>query len=53
MVKRNDGSKRKPLKRKKISYDKSADSIRKRRTVEPKRKFNNISHDDIDYIETD
>ena len=53
MVKRNDGSKRKPLKRKKTSYGKSIDGIKKRRTPEPKRKYSNISHIDIDYIETD
>lgn len=53
MVKRNDGSKRKPLKRKKTSYCKSIDGIKKRRTPEPKRKFNNIRTLDIDYIETD
>ena len=52
MVKRNDG-KRKPLKRKKTSYGKNIDGIKKRRTPEPKRKYNNLNHIDIDYIETD
>ncbi len=53
MVKRNNGSKRKPLKRKKTSYGKSIDGIRERRLSEPKRKYNNVSHIDIDYIETE
>lgn len=53
MVKRNDGKKRKPLKRKKINYSKSMDGMRKRRTAEPKRKFNNVSYLDIEYIETE
>ena len=54
MVKRNDGRRRKPLKRK-TSYSKSGnmDGIKRRRTPEPKRKFNNLKHIDIDYIETD
>lgn len=52
MVKRNNG-KRKPLKRKKLTFGKSIDGIRKRRTAEPKRKYNNISRIDIDYIETE
>lgn len=52
MVKRKDG-KRKPLKRKKIAFGKSIDGIKRRRSPEPKRKYNNINHIDIDYIETD
>jgi len=58
MVKRNDGRRRKPLKRKNsIDYylhsKKSIDGVKRRRTPEPKRKFNNLKHIDIDYIETD
>lgn len=53
MVKRNDGRRRKPLKRKKIAFGKSIDGIKRRRSPEPKRKFNNIKSIDIDYIETD
>ena len=52
MVKRKDG-KRKPLKRKKIAFGKSIDGIKRRRSPEPKRKYNNINHIGIDYIETD
>lgn len=62
MVKRNDGRRRKPLKRKSalertLDYmthsRKSVDGIKRRRTPEPKRKYNNIKYIDIDYIETD
>lgn len=53
MVKRNDGRKRKPLKRKKVSYGKNIDGVRRRRVSEPKRKYNNLNHVDIDYIETE
>lgn len=53
MVKRNDGRKRRPLKRKKITYGKNIDGVRRRRKPEPKRKFININHIDIDYIETE
>ena len=53
MVKRNDGRKRKPLKHKKTNYGKNIDGIRRRRVSEPKRKFNNINHLDIDYLDTE
>ena len=54
MVKRNDGRKRRPQKRKKISYGKNIDGIKRRRTPEPKRKFNNVNHLNIyEYIETE
>ena len=53
MVKRNDGRRRKPLKRKTLGCAKNIDGIKRCRTPEPKRKFNNIKSIDIDYIETD
>ena len=54
MVKRNDGRRRKPLKRKKTAYGKNIDGIKRRRTPEPRRKYNNINHLDIyEYIETE
>lgn len=53
MVKRNDGRRRKPLKRKNTAYGKNIDGIRRRRVSEPKRKFINVNHVDIDYIETE
>ena len=52
MVKRNNG-KRKPLKRKKQAYGYNIDGVKKRRTPEPRRRYNNVSHLDIDYIETE
>lgn len=53
MVKRNDGRRRRPLKRKKTTYTKNIDGIKRTHRAEPKRKFNNVSHIDIDYIETE
>ena len=53
MVKRNDGRRRKPLRRKKAAYGKNIDGIRRRRVSEPKRKLINVNHVDIDYIETE
>jgi len=54
MVKRSDGRKRKPHKRRN-SYSKSenTDGAKNRRKIIPKRKFNNINSNDIDYIEAD
>jgi hypothetical protein len=52
MVKRNDGRRRKPLKRKKTDYAKNADGV-KRRRAEPKRRLKNIKLSDVDYIETE
>lgn len=53
MVKRNDGRRRKPSKRKKTAYGKNIDGVRRRRVSEPKRKFVNVNHADMDYIETE
>ena len=53
MVKRNDGRRRKPLRRKKAAYGKNIDGVRHRRVSEPKRKFINVNHVDMDYIETE